>query len=350
VVILIAILISFLAVKSRRSKALFVFILVALVSLVTGLRGYGVGIDTSAYINDIFIPLSNGYFDSVYGEVGFKYFSKLILFLSKNNYTFIFLVFAVITHGLIIIRFWEERETINFPFAIFLYLTNFLALSMNILAQMFAISLIFYATRFLLKKKYLIFISFVILSMTFHTSAVVGFAIFIIFFLYNHKLRVKHFLYLIFISPIFIYIIIKYLIDSTRFLSYFDSYLVNIKFDLGLMVPIKIAVITIAFILIYLYGHKKNSYKVKKTNILIINYFNYLLGLFLQSLGYLFLFLGRISLLFLLFEPMVIAHKYKSFKGRLVLSVIYILLSIYTFALELITNGNGIVPFYLFIR
>ena len=137
-VMAIIVAVFFANIADRRKKKIYIYFSILIFSLVAGLRGISVGIDTEAYyyafINDF--PYS-----WQFEEIGFRYMSNMLINIFKNP-LYLMIIYALITNSLIINRLWDFREKFNFPFMIFLYGFIFFIETLNIMRQFLAISVI----------------------------------------------------------------------------------------------------------------------------------------------------------------------------------------------------------------
>ena len=153
-------------IASKRDKFGFLMIAVVLLTLVAGLRGENVGIDTRSYISK-FECIADGHPELAYGlETGFKFLIRCLLTI-WNNTSFVFTVIAFFTNYLIIKRLWDFRKIASVPCMVLCYYAGFYGFTLNITRQLLAIAVIFYFSRLLEKRKYLSFLLVVILSAIF---------------------------------------------------------------------------------------------------------------------------------------------------------------------------------------
>lgn len=147
----------------RRSKSFAVLSCATLV-IPLGLRASTVGSDTQEYLSYFLTQGS-------YMEAGWNVLNRLC---EPFGFTFFLCVVAVLTCGLAFARLWELRNTISFPFAVFLYASMFYFYDYNIMRQALAVSLLFWGSRYLLMQKNIKFFLLVACAMLFHKSACMG--------------------------------------------------------------------------------------------------------------------------------------------------------------------------------
>lgn len=342
--------------KSGNRKKLISIVLI--LSLVSGLRAYVVGIDTYSYYS-IFEAVCND--DPTLAwrniEPSFLYICKLLLHISTSP-NFLLFLFALLANSLIILRFWDFKDVASFPWMIACYYSSFYFLSMNIVRQFCAIAVIFYATRYLFERKYIVYTLAIGLAFLFHRSALVGLLFFCVEVIDWAQLNKKQKLF-IFLGFVTIPIYIGYIIANIQmYFKYFKSFSPNI----GLMLPVKIV---LAFFLGI--GLKKvinndensvNNYKNNKADTTIVTYENlgfinrikayYFVGLLLTFLGYFFSFMDRIGLPFYLYECVFVGILVKYRIDRKLCKVIYALLIAYVLFSEFRGNGQGVLPYVFF--
>lgn len=335
---LIAFVIAVYAEQCNSKKA--VWLIIILLSLLSGLRAVSVGIDTKTYDN-VFSFISHGNIKELYGlEESFIYICAGLLKI-WDNHQFLFLLFALTSHGLILLRFWQDKEYISFRWSVLTYYITFFAFSLNGMRQFVAVAIVVYATSYLKKGKYFKYTVTMLVAVLFHTSAIIGFSY--IFFeilfakYYNQKRKIRIFLLCGLMAVAGLAIVDSFFM---KYINYFDRQATSI----GLMMFVKFG--TIVFSLFFI----KESYEEKK-HIWSIYTWYYAIGLLLNSLSYFFLYTGRIGLYFYIFEALFIGKIFKE-KNRsiwiILIKFIYFVLMMY-YLFEVVTkNGQGHLPYRFF--
>ena len=353
-------------IASKRDKFGFLMIAVVLLTLVAGLRGENVGIDTRSYISK-FECIADGHPELAYGlETGFKFLIRCLLTI-WNNTSFVFTVIAFFTNYLIIKRLWDFRKIASVPCMVLCYYAGFYGFTLNITRQLLAIAVIFYFSRLLEKRKYLSFLLVVILSAIFlhRTSLIcVAFIAADLFLWKKLSKKQRRIIALGFGAAISaIPIAYNYLIGD--FLSKYIKYFAVKIENLGFMIPAKMA-----FLAVSLYISKSRIFP-KNTSHLSEEEFQefrrrktaavyYFTGLMLSLLGYFFSFMDRIGFYFLIFECVYFGMITKSYAGRtdtysaqiasqnnaVIYSAMLLLIVGYGFIVDLLGRGQGIVPYY----
>lgn len=314
-------------------------LIIVLLSLVSGMRGYSVGFDTRNYAN-YFELIARGDSNLAFGLEGT--YKQLCLYVSKiwNNPTSMFLLCAIITNAMVILRLWDFREKGSISWMVLTYYTMFYFSTMNIMRQMCAVAIIFYATRFIQAKKYFKYLLFLGIAFIFHNSALIG-AIFlateVLLWKYLNKKQRIIIALMIILSPLGIsYVYLSGVFD--RYSHYFNATAVNI----GLMLFLKLIVFLLTAIDIH---NKKNNeqifddYKFKSVRIY------YFIGIIITGTGYFYSVLQRIGLPFYIFETVYWGIAVKTCTNKGIYKSFILAIMSYVFILNLISNGHGVIPY-----
>lgn len=318
-----------------------VWFMVALLTLIAGLRAVTVGIDTKTY-DAVFSYVASGNFKSIYGmEESFLDICALLLTIWENNH-FLFVGFAFISHTLCLFRLWKDREYIAFRWSVFAYYILFFAFSLNGMRQFVAMSIVFYATAFVREQKYIRFILMVALASLFHTSALVGMAylffemIFLRFF--DRKRKMITFL-LVVVGGIFGFSILSNLIN--QYARYFDRQ----SSSFGIMTIAKFVLLILSVVIIETSSDKKERYRYLSVR------WNFFVGLLLNSLNYFFLYMGRIGHYFSIFEVVFIGYLFQTknkTKWTLLFKFGYAMLLLYYLYNGISSGAQGEMPYRFF--
>lgn len=159
--------------SNKKNKVVFLFIIV-FYCLIAGLRSRWVGTDTNSYIYyfedvrrmnvaDIFIEYAAR---DPLGMVVFKYITP-----SVNNYTPTLLIIHIIFCFLLAVTYYKYSKNCILAFFVFVFLRYHFFL-MSAIRQGFALCLILYSYKYLIKDKFLGFLLFVLFASVFHLSAI----------------------------------------------------------------------------------------------------------------------------------------------------------------------------------
>ena len=315
-----------------------VWLIVLALSLIAGLRALSVGIDSKNYYR-WFELIASGNHNQVFGlEVSFVYMCNILLSL-WNNTNFMFFLFALLSHGLIIFSLWKNREHISFRWGVFSYYIMFFAMSLNGMRQFVAVAIVIYATNFLKDGKYIRFALMILAATLFHLSAMVGILciLYEIPFLKNYTRKRKIILITMcgIIGSLALFII-GYLLNNYG--GYFDRQATSV----GIMMLVKIFMLILSIVVI--------GIPVDKNSRRICGMFAafYALGIALNSLSYMFMYMGRIGLYFYVFEAFFIGwiFKVKNYSIWIVLlKLCYGLLMLYFLCDLMVSNRQGELPY-----
>lgn len=318
-----------------------VWVVVMLFSLIAGMRAVSVGIDTKTY-DAVFSFVSSGGLKSIYGiENSFIYICAGLLHIWENNH-FLFFAFALVSHGLIIFRIWQDREAISFRWSILFYYVVFFAFSLNGLRQFVAVAIVFFATSFVKKGEYIKFAVIVLLATLFHTSAIVGLGYLFFEIVYTKYFDAKRKLYIFLflcVGGAVALAVIPGIINQ-----YFD-YFSRAAASLGFMMIAKFIMLVLSSRVLESASDEDQKYYCSSLR------WNYFVGLLLNSLSYVFLYAGRVGMYFYIFEPIYIGYLFKT-KNKtlwvLLFKIGYALLMLYNFYITLKSSANGEIPYLFF--
>lgn len=329
---------------NKNNKQLLIGIIIAL-TFISGFRSYSVGLDTARYA-EFFQLIADGTPEYAYGlEKSFKILCALLLKIYEHP-SFLLFIFASITNSFIILRLWDFRKTASLGWMIACYYVSFYFYSFNVIRQMCAVAIIFFATRYITKRKYLVFLIYVAAAFIFHKSALIGigfFAIEILQWKYLNKKQRKFIACMLILFPLCIAFAL-YSIVSYR--GYFENPALNV----GIMIIAKLCLFYISS-----FGLAKHICQVstdveKRNAIYELNLIriSYLIGLGTTAAGYIFLYMERIGLMYYIFECVYFGMLVKISNNRNVFKFILSLLLCYQFVSSLIGGGQGQTP-YTFI-
>ena len=353
-VLLLLPIIIFSILADKTNKKVFLYIAIILVSLLVGLRGINVGIDTKPYYNAI---INNFPVRWQFEEIGFRYISEFLMGIFKNA-IIVVLIYSSVTNSLIFLRLWDFRKKCSFSVMILLYLLIYLFYPMNIMRQFMAISIILYSTKLLEKKKYIIFLLIIFASSLIHKTALLSLA-FVLIYCWNSLSKNKKILFLvptILISVVSLTYIIKY--ENDHITNYFSSS--NSISNLNLTFIYRFMIFIFSYILYK--SNKKvifNKNKRTKNEIEFHNddnnldfkniCFIYFIGLLFSSSGMFFEYMTRIGLYYLCYEIIYWGYLAKSSKNKYLNFMLISIYAVYVFSFELIYNGSGIFPYYFVV-
>lgn len=235
--------------KHSNMAWIFVVVIILILSLVSGFRG-GIG-DTPAY-NHLYTLIEPGYDANGGYEEGFIFLLKVLKTFSDEP-QFMLIVTAIITNALNVISMYIFTKDGYFEIATFLYITSgYYTVTMNGLRQCLAASIIFLATIFIIKGKFIPYIITIVLMITIHNSA---FVMIPMYFIVREKVWCKktNILYGVMLVGLFFYDPIMQMLQGSKYGAYSD-------FNEGGASPIRILVFLVPIVLAFL---KKDTIRKK---------------------------------------------------------------------------------------
>lgn len=329
VILLVTILAS---ISQKNNKLGYLLFAVIILSLFAGFRDESVGIDTKSYYNT-FNLISNNSRSYIYGvEETFVYISALLLrwFDSKHLLT----LYSFIIYFFIFLRIWDFRNQVSISKYVFLFLISYFFVSINIFRQFISVALIFYATRYLEDKKRsdIKFFSYMIIALLFHRLAILG----LIFYLVE-LLNMRHYEFKRKLIA-YVFLLICIFLISQQYSNYINKYLHYLNFksiDFGLLFIIRV------FYFLYLIVVWTNNRKLINKKFIIY----YFIGICFTFSGYIYLFLDRTGIYFMIFEPVIMLTLAKKGKyGQVSQMFLYLWICIYLFS-SFYGNGQGQFPY-----
>lgn len=238
--------------KYKKISWIFVIIVILILTLVSGLRN-GIG-DTSMY-EHLYTLITPEYDANGGYEPGFIFFLKFLKIFSESP-QFMIMIISIIINLLIIVSLYIFTENGYFEIAIFLYITSgYYIVTMNGIRQSMAGAVLFIATIFIIKKKFIPYFITCLLMITIHQSA---FVMIPIYFIVREKAWHKktNILFGIAIVGLFFYEPIMNLLGDSKYGGYADS-------NEGGANIIRIAIFMVPIILSYI---KRKSIEKKWEN------------------------------------------------------------------------------------
>lgn len=322
---------------------IFLLISALIPILISGLR-YNVGIDYKTYVGR-FREIGATSFANCLSkslELGDFILCKICYIISHEPQIFL-LSYATLT------IFFIYKSIINNKthkiISLLLFLCIYWPFSMNGMRQALAMAIVLFSYKYVLDKKIFKFLAFSLLAASFHITALIAIPLGIIWILLD---KFKYKIHVIFSVYLLIPVLILVIFPLLGFISPFQKYLVyfsQLSNFSGIGVGILIQNLPLLAILI-LYG--KLLIKDNKNNKLYI--IMIIIGIILEHLGYISLYLGRLAMYFslakiLLFPEFVNLVENKKYK-RYIISILTIYALGYSFIyLCYIKNWFGIFPY-----
>lgn len=321
-----------------KKKRRYLIVAAILLSMVAGLRGSTVGIDTQGYVH-YFELIAHGKTQYVYGmEPSFIAICKVLLYLLQDT-SILLLIFALITNILIFLRIWDFRKYISLPWTVTVYFGIFYFMTFNIMRQFVAVAIVFWSTRYLQKKSYIKFILAILIASLFHNSALLGLLFFcfeITAWKYLNRAQKRLLTCAILCAPLALYYIMRI---ALRYQGYFSS----VSSSIGLMVLVKFLLFILLFItarrLISIGKDEELDTRVRYSELMVHEY--YLAGLGLTTIGYYFSYMDRLGLYFYLFETIYIGMVMKSRRVHVLIKMVITVLYCYILIGSMFGSGHG---------
>ncbi len=231
---------AYIAQKKEERKWLLIPILVY--GLVAGLRASSVGVDTASNIRAFYACLNNGN-AYISKEYIYYHFAAFLLRLWENE-NLVLTVYALVIYALVVMRLWDFRSNTSLWVAVYLFGLFWFGGSMNGLRQYIAIAIVFFATRYLSKERYLLYVMLTLLAVSFHTSAVVALAFVMLRIGIRQRYTVKQAVVgaigVIAVFPLGILLV-----------SLYSNYLDEIEFSFGIMNFVRLFLLLLTCLVFY---------------------------------------------------------------------------------------------------
>ena len=168
----------------KKNNNLLLWTNILLLSLVAGLRDVNIGTDTRTYY-DIFTSIANG--NSSYIEIGWQVINKISSLIGGFN----LMLWIVSMLTLIPVGIISQKYSPNPCLSLFIYYCIYAYFnSFNIMRQILATSLVFLAYMAYYENRIKATVIYILVGMTMHLSAILGFAVFFMKYFKLTTLRV----------------------------------------------------------------------------------------------------------------------------------------------------------------
>ena len=329
---------------AKRDSRLLLFFGIAVLSLTSGLRAYDVGIDTPSYYNAFVSDFAVRPWE--FDEEGFRVLARALMTLFDDP-TAIFLVVAIATNLLMILRLWDFRKSSSFTYMSFFYIAVFYIGTMNTMRQYLAVAIVFFATRFLEREKYVPFVAALLIATSIHTTALMGIAYLFIYYWRNTPKEKRIYLGIAAVAliPTALAFVINY--ESGHIENYFSNSIDNVNATF----IFRAAAFLIAVLLLWFDESKMRLCPGELTPRRTENpvaLFTFM-GLVASSAGMFFQFLGRLGYCFSVFEMVFWGQAVRRERWGWLLWLMPTVYAIYTFCYELAFNGSGVFPFHFYL-
>lgn len=236
-------------------------LLIMLFPMIISCYRYGIGIDYENYII-LFEKFHSSTWDSfVVDTLSFEYINKIIIDLGfhlTGNTNGVFAIYAIITLIMFELSLINFRDHISLPISTFVLLLLMYSLSLNIIRQALALSIVFYSIRYIVEKRPIRYFIWCIIATGVHSSAFIAI---LFYFLYEHKNTLYKTLLnrTVKIGVIILPIILTTLLNKFQTFFLFENYFENYEQEGTSIVESYIIKLPILIILMLNYRYLKNS-------------------------------------------------------------------------------------------
>ncbi len=171
-----------------KSCGRYVLICTIMLILIAGLRHFTVGVDCKTYVDWFYRSIGDSYAQCFKAIEPFYYVFQTFLANQFQDYTAFFFAIAIILYSIIGYLIYQYSKN---PLTSFLMLLGmgYYFFSMTGLRQTMGLAFLLVSLLFILRKKYLWSILFIIVASQFHITSVVYFAIFPVLLIKPNKIK-----------------------------------------------------------------------------------------------------------------------------------------------------------------
>ena len=271
--------------KNKIIKKIFNFFGVIIPIFIAGMR-YDVGSDFGVYKEMYYY--SDNMMSTEFGMILIINIAKLF-----NNCQIMFIIFGILTTLFTYKALKYNNKKFNLAFTFCLYLFLYFTTSFNIMRQMLAVSIVFYAYKFLICRDFKRFVFWIFIASFFHTTALLCIPVYFIFTKSEKNLNKMN--YTKILSIIFLIIII---INFNNLIKIITQIGIFSKYDIYsnyVESSNRTVILNIIFLLIFFILKKEMVNYDEKNNVFILLYF---IGTILDFSGFISPYIKRISLYF----------------------------------------------------
>lgn len=203
---------------SKKKNTLKIFISLLPMLIVSAIR-YDVGWDYLKIYTNGFIMIGEGYMPYYFSEIPFDMLIKLIYIISNQNPDWLFIICSTITFFFISKSIKEQSINVVFSIAL-LFLIRYYFLTLNIVRQGIAMSIILYSYKFIKEKNFRKYLITILLASCFHMMSLIYIPI---YFLYKINWKKKKNVILVVLLPIMALITYFIVVRYTKYGNYIGS-------------------------------------------------------------------------------------------------------------------------------
>ena len=216
----------------------FATLAVLIPALLAGLRDYGVGHDTTIYVDDTYreildykdlgiLTFLRAAVDGEFTQEPFYCFLNYIGLQLGPEVNYVYFVVSLVTIALVFNAIYLYREKASMPLMMFVFLFLYFNVSLNIIRQTVAIALALNVYLYLERKQWITSAVFLVLMLLSHTTSVVFLLFLLLYVAVQKRAGMKILIGLVLVVPItlmmlddLILLAISWNIVSTRFIVY----------------------------------------------------------------------------------------------------------------------------------
>lgn len=310
--------------------------------VILGCRNISVGTDTYSYCSDFIHSLDNNAFAGESTEIGYQYLLRLLRLFWDSPSVFI-AIWSLGTISLIFSAIYIYRKKVNLFVAISCYVSLYFFQSMNLIRIYFAAAIIMYFFKFLLTRRYNMFLVGVLVAFLIHYSSIILILLLALLLIYqkSHKAGWISYFIIMMISLFLVENFAAY-IQIDRYALYAGS--ADAPSKLGVMLFFDY--LPCMYFIFYAFKHNiKNQW----TDLLVV--FT-MLGFLTRLLAYYLPVGGRLSIhfmaLFLLILPYFVNHLRLNHKKQyplcLFLIIMFLIVKIHLYFIGYLA-ADGIIPY-----
>lgn len=346
--------------STPRRKKIFIIIAFGLLTIISALRKYTVGIDMNLLYAPRYNLISSVGWNELWKinlESGYLIFCKILTYIS-NDVQLLIIVSSLIVIPAYGYFIYKNSSNVLISTILFLLLNSFF-MSMNIVRQEIAIAILIFGYQFLIKNKNISFIISVILASLFHQSAILCVLLLPISKMKFTKKKFFISIVILILTIIFYDKIIEFVTNIISILGLnrnkdYTDYLTNEKYNSGSISLISISKYTLAFctaILVYYYLVKLKKDKDKCNSFIVFGTIGYVIIVLLSSQ---MVIISRMEHYFVPFAlvsiPNAISKSKYSTNKALIYSLLFLpLLARYIYVIEVMAGTlYGTTPYLFF--
>ncbi|STP34209.1 Uncharacterised protein [Enterococcus casseliflavus] len=334
---------------------------VLIISVFAGMRDFSVGVDILVYGNRQFFTFSNfSNFLNIYRyggvttEVGYVFFNWFVSRFTTNIHMFYFLLSFAFT-GITFCGIYKLKRYLSITFAYFIFLLTTWYLSLNLLRQSLAMSIVFYSISCFINKEVKKSLFICGIAVLFHYSSLFILVILLAIIIFD-RVKISHNRKLL----LFIIFVIIVLLFADRLLNILQTFnfddinqryteYTELQHSGGRVVNI-VAIVRFFFpTIICLLTYYTSKSKISKNELYVPILFALLISTISTIQGFNYIVFGRLSyyLLFgyFLSVPIILHNERNSLKRYIYISVVSIWAVIYFYMHVFISLYGGIYPF-----